>query len=452
MNLKKKIILSSCILTTSSVVFFGLSCSKVKKGTNGPGTKEFVAGKWDNKITIINYDINPGFKAENGQKQLEIETNFLALLSKRFNELKKQNELTKDLPDVKFNIRVDKDKGNYFNRLRSNNKDNDIYIANYTTYYANYLNANGEYQNNDHIRKIAQTATLKFKWQNDDNDYYTDGLATDKYRIQAEKNNEIWHKNTGYEYPEWYKAVEENKLHFDGSKYTDFYQENKLSYVYRGAIYIAGNKAKRDQIIKDWETKDFDKFISHGIVFEKNTSSGKYKYQVALLARHFKKSIKEINDLFASDNPFIVKGIKVKEQLGKATKGNNPIKPAIGFDDEGVYNFSESKKGEKNYQPDGFQEGKSYDDPNNEVIRVLTFTNPAGYNVALGRSGLSKTQSELISKALQSLTLEENTYGIYSGYNKFTAINDDLFKKFVLLQKQAETTQDLVNDIPEVTI
>lgn len=89
-------------------------------------------------------------------------------------------------------------------------------------------------------------------------------------------------------------------------------------------------------------------------------------------------------------------------------------------------------------------------DKNGSIIRTLTMTNPAGYDVVLARKGLSDKQVELLSKALNSLTLTENTYGIYTGYNKFMPLNMDLFETLVKLQVQAESTQDLVKQIPAI--
>lgn len=62
--------------------------------------------------------------------------------------------------------------------------------------------------------------------------------------------------------------------------------------------------------------------------------------------------------------------------------------------------------------------------------------------MVLGRTGLSQTQVNLISKALQSLSLEENQYGIYTGYNKFQPINMELLETLTKFQVRAESKQD----------
>ncbi|SOO26814.1 Alkylphosphonate ABC transporter, substrate-bindin (fragment) [Xanthomonas phaseoli pv. phaseoli] len=89
-------------------------------------------------------------------------------------------------------------------------------------------------------------------------------------------------------------------------------------------------------------------------------------------------------------------------------------------------------------------------DKNNAVVRTLTMTNPAGYDVVLARKGLLDKQVELLSKALNSLSLTENTYGIYTGYNKFMPLSNELFEKLVKLQVQAESTENLVTEIDKI--
>nr|VZR97150.1 High affinity transport system protein p37 [Mycoplasma feriruminatoris] len=337
------------------------------------------------------------------------------------------------------------------------------------------------------FKLVSQAATLRFSWQSDDNTFYKDGKSDDSLRKLAEENNKKW---TEYgEYPDWYAKEKENsgtKLEFDGSKYTNFYKKDELTYVYRGAVLIAGKEEQRKKIIGQWENKNWDEFIKNGIVFEKTSSAGAYKYQVALFARHFGKTIEEIkNDL--EKNPayqkFIIKGkgSSAAKQLGKK-QNNSDVTPLIGFDDEGSYNWTRSKeKGEK-FKPTDFvssiktmtmtmsMSGKAMmtaaststattpaapvtngmQDKNGSIIRTLTMTNPAGYDVVLARKGLSDKQVELLSKALNSLTLTENTYGIYTGYNKFMPLNMDLFETLVKLQVQAESTQDLVKQIPAI--
>ncbi|WP_429992935.1 p37/Cypl family ABC transporter substrate-binding protein, partial [Mycoplasmopsis bovis] len=99
---------------------------------------------------------------------------------------------------------------------------------------------------------------------------------------------------------------------FDGSKYTNFYEKKDVTYIYHGAVYISGNKANRDAIVKDWNEKKWDDFYKHGISFEETNSAGKYKYQVALFARHFCKTVQEINKFLAENDEYVVRGKSAK--------------------------------------------------------------------------------------------------------------------------------------------
>nr|VZR97167.1 High affinity transport system protein p37 [Mycoplasma feriruminatoris] len=445
--------------------------------------------KWDTTITINNAWVNDGFfknldynsgAVTEGEKSKA----FIDLLTKRFNEFKNQDEEAKKHKDVKFEIKVDFDKKTYFSKLEKNDSNNDVYITNYSYYLDNVWDASsGSLKKDLPFKLVSQAATLQFNWQSGDNTFYSTGKSDDSLRKLADENNKKWLEYG--EYPDWYaKEVNgngTNKLNFDGSKYTNFYKNGDLTYVYRGAILIAGTEDQRNKIIKDWEDKKWEDFIKNGIVYEKTSSAGGYKYQVALFARHFNKSISEIkSDLEGKKyEQYIVKGQKVSEQLGKKQSDKTSLTPRIGFDDEGSYNWTRSKKDKSKFKPTEFKSsldektemsmnGKAAmtaattgapsttpamnggKDKNGEVIRTLTMTNPAGYDVVLARKGLLDKQIELLSKALNSLTLTENTYGIYTGYNKFMPLSMDLFETLVKLQVQAESTKTLVTQIPKI--
>ncbi|WP_434325668.1 ABC transporter thiamine pyrophosphate-binding lipoprotein p37/Cypl [Mycoplasma leachii] len=450
---------------------------------------------WDTTITINNSWINDGFFSNLDYNTGAVTAGdkskaFIELLTKKFNELKNKDEATKKFKDVKFDIKVDFDKKTYFSKLEKNDSENDVYIANYSYYLSNVWDVNKKTLKKDlPFKLVSQAATLQFNWQSGDNTFYKDGMKEDSLRKLADENNKKWLEYG--EYPEWYtkeskdgKNTNGKTLHFDGSKYTNFYKNGDLTYVYRGAVLIAGNEADREKIIKAWESKNWEEFIKNGVVYEKTSSAGGYKYQVALFARHFNKTVSEIKEDLEGKKyeQYIVKGQKVSAQLGKK-QGNSQLVPRIGFDDEGSYNWTKSKEKSEKYKPTDFKPtentmngGKAMmtaattsataapvapapaakpavngmKDKNGAVVRTLTMTNPAGYDVVLARKGLLDKQVELLSKALHSLTLEENTYGIYTGYNKFMPLSMNLFEKLVKLQVQAESKQDLVTNIDKI--
>ncbi|QJG67042.1 ABC transporter thiamine pyrophosphate-binding lipoprotein p37/Cypl [Mycoplasma phocoenae] len=427
-----KLITSLFSITTPALA---ISCTTNEK-TIDVENLEDIKSKWDTEITIYNKYINPGFRGSPDG------LNFVKELNKRFNDLKNKDPLTKNLKNVKFNFQVQNDANTIYNELEADNKKYDIGIMNYTNLYTKFLGIeNPDYQFNPTIKLVAQTNTKKFIWQTNANTYYTRNKMNKELLESADQNNIHWFKNTNLEYPDWTK----DKPLFENSAYSEFYKKNELTNIYRGAIYIAGNESERNQIKKDWEDKNFFKFVSHGITFENTDSASGYKYQVALMARHFGKTIKELNEYFSNtQNKNVVKNLHIKKTLGKATSG---IVPKIGFSPEGELNWILNTKGDNYFKPDGFVSKQKFNDPNNKVIRTFIFTNPAGYDVVLGRRNLSDKQVDLISQTLQSFNIEDNLYGAYTGYNRFSKIDKELFKKFILLQIQAETTKDLIDEI-----
>ncbi|WP_051599928.1 ABC transporter thiamine pyrophosphate-binding lipoprotein p37/Cypl [Mycoplasma elephantis] len=397
---------------------------------------------WDEKITIKNEWINNGFKNTN------LEEKFLKKLTETFNKIKNQDIEAKNYSDVSFEIQTNGDSTSMLNELKANNKEQDIAIISYGDFVANfaYINEDKNWKSNLKFKPVAQTSTLKFSWQGQDNFYYENGLETDPLRKLAIKNNEKWFKENNLEYPDWVKYP--NKLIFDGSKYTNFYDKKNLTYVYRGAIYISGNKKERESIIKCWNDKDLNTFLSYNLVYKDTSKTSAFKYQVALMARHFNKTIKEINEiLIDTSNNHIIKGNDAKNALGKKS---GYVTCRIGFAAEGEMNWLNNKGNNSWYKPDNFINNKNYDDEQNDVVRVLVMTNPAPYDVVLARRHFNNKQLEILQKTLLQLSVEENTYGLYTGYNKFQTIDLDLFKKFILLQIQAESLKNLVNDIPEI--
>ncbi|EXU60631.1 ABC transporter thiamine pyrophosphate-binding lipoprotein p37/Cypl [Mycoplasma mycoides] len=485
---KLKVALGTMLSAVSiaSVGSFVVACQNTGKDPNQPQ----VAAKWDSKITINNGWVNDGFfsKLDSNTGAVtpsEKSKKFIELLSQRFNELKNKDEEARKFEDVKFDIKVDLNKKSYYSKLEKNDSENDVYITNYSYYLDNVWDARNNTLKKDlDFKLVSQAATLKFNWQSEDNTFYKDGKSDDSLRKLAEENNNKWLEYG--EYPDWYsredKEMNGKKLHFDGSKYTNFYKDKELTYVYRGAVLIAGTEEQRKEVVKAWEDKNWEAFLKKGIVYEKASRAGGYKYQVALFARHFNKDIKDIkHDLEKNEayKQYIVKGKAVSDQLGKKQE-NISLTPLIGFDDEGSYNWTKSEKDSVKYKPTDFKSsvnGSSTStsmnarsmmisakpampatpvtngmNKNGSVIRTLTMTNPAGYDVVLARRGLLDKQVELLSKALQSLSLEENTYGIYTGYNKFMPLSMELFEKLVKLQVQAESKQDLVKDIDKIEL
>lgn len=443
MTKTKKMILSSSLLTMTAIAtpLVAISCT-TKETVTKITDLDNKQRDWDSEITLVNSWFNDGFRGT------EVETNFLKKLETKFKELKNADEKTKNLPDVKFKINVADDKQQTLQNLQSSKLDTDVAVLNYSA-FIEQVDTEAELAKFT-PQLVAQTATLKFTWSDNGDSIYKDGSESDPLRLIAERENQLQFNAHG-EFPTW--STNDPQLQWDGSKYAKFYYEptasKNVTYMYHGAILISGNEEKRKQIIADWEAKDLDKFLSHGVIKGKDSSGGKYRYQVALLARHFDKSIDEIKTRL--NNKTLVTQAGAGEQIGKVNSGL--ITKHIAFDDEGAFNWTAGDWAKGYYQPSAYieSEGKKYDSKTNDVVRVLTVTNPAPYDAVFARAGLSQIQINLISQALTSLSIEENTYGIYTGYNKFMPTSLENFKKFIQLQLLAENKEAYSeNLIPEI--
>ncbi|WP_027120641.1 ABC transporter thiamine pyrophosphate-binding lipoprotein p37/Cypl [Mycoplasmopsis lipofaciens] len=369
--------------------------------------------KEENKFDYIKIGYvwhNPAFENEKQQ--------FINQLNEKVAELQaKDAELSKMKP-IKIQLQDGIDKSTMIDDLKSNKKDIDVAILPYSSFAKPLY----EEQNlNDfNLPLIAQTSTLRFTWGLEDNEHYIDGTVNDPLYKAAIKENQLQFDKFG-EFPEWQQT--NSALQWDGSKYKVFYKENETTYVYHGMVLISGDETQRNQIRNAWLTKDWDAFKNFGIVYKKSSSGGAYKYQAALFARHFKKTLDQINnDLILNKGDKVLSGKSAGSALGVADDKGNIFN--ISFDDEGAFNWTNWES----YKP-----SKPTD-----KIRVLTMTNPAPYDAVFGRSNLSEKKQELIKKVLTSLSIEDNKLGIYTGYNKFNNLDKDLFKKLIKLQQAAE--------------
>lgn len=414
-----KFLIPTVGLLTATLPFLSAGCGDTNKN-------------WDKEITLKNYWTNEGFIGTDKEKA------FINKLNADFKALKDADPKLKNLPDVTFKIATGVDYGTLLSDLKTDKKDSDIGFLPYHSFANSLLNKNLDGNNlkaNFAPKLIGQTATLKFIWSGDDNNHYTTGDANDKLRVAANDENVEQFQAFG-EFPSW--TDDNASLAFDGSKYKAFYKNNELTYVYHGAIYIAGTKAQRDAIIAAWDSKNWDAFKAYGIIFKKPSSGGSYKYQTALLAKHFGKNLDELRaSLEKENNTLVTKGKSAASNLGK---GTDSTRRNIGFSDEGEFNWTPKSWGEDIYKPSGYNpnEANNFNSETNDVVRVFTLTNPAPYDVILGRAGLDEDQARLIKTVLNDLSLSENTFGIYTGYNKFERITANEFKNFVKLQLAAE--------------
>ncbi|OYD26733.1 phosphonate transport system substrate-binding protein [Mycoplasma testudineum] len=273
------------------------------------------------------------------------------------------------------------------------------------TNVANVINLN-----NPNITVGAQILTRAFK--NDTTiKYYSDSDGP-KYLSETAitETNELL-KNTPFQ------SWDDVKQKWDGAKYEFLYSDpnDKINF-YRGMILISGTDAIIRDIKDAWNTKNFEKFISYGIIHGKISSQGKYKLQDKLLRDHFGKGINEIpGDLRIQDS----------EKLNLIGSDN---KYRIAFDD--MYSFAWQNNSDGNVKKDIF---KTKD---NEYLQVLSLTNPLLYDVLIFNNKILNADTiNLIIDTFISLSIDNttDTYGIYNGYNGYKKIdnfNDEIVIPF----------------------
>ncbi|AKB10866.1 ABC transporter thiamine pyrophosphate-binding lipoprotein p37/Cypl [Mycoplasmopsis synoviae] len=364
--------------------------------------------QWDATLTLYGPNFGNLF-SEN------LKSAWIKKVQDKFNELKNSNPETKNYPDVVFDLKFLDDKNLIFQNLNNNLENYDFGILNATTILKN--------KNSDLIsHPLLQTKTLKFLWSLDDSKTYFDGSENDPLITAANEANKIQFENELYgPYSSWNDENKKILLKWDGSKYNvfykDFHDSNNFSSVFRGSILISGTKEIRDEIIKAWNDKNWEKFLSFGIVIRNFESLSRYNAQVEILAKQFNKNVSEIKTELQNPNNKNVLIGRASNSLGVLSNQGKVFN--IAFDYEGVFNWTPPYYGSGNL----IYNFKPSD--NNSSVRYLTFTNPIIYDQVFARRGLSEIQKELFAKALASLSFEDNTYGNYTGYNQFSLVGNN---------------------------
>ncbi|VEU77886.1 ABC transporter thiamine pyrophosphate-binding lipoprotein p37/Cypl [Mycoplasmopsis columbinasalis] len=390
--------------------------------------KQALKTQWDNEISIVIKSANAGFEGK-------IQTEFLNKLNQRFKQFKNEYSFTKDLPDVTFKIQTGVAKETNWQNIKNDNKNNDIGIIQIDRVLADFKKNEtaDEIIENLGAKLVAQTETLKFTWQLGNNDDYVDGTSNDPLIKAATKYNELAFREHG-EFPSWTADTSTpagKKLGWDGSKFAVFYKRvnepDNLFVGYRGAIYISGDKATRDKIQKAWNDKDLDAFLSFGILREGTNSNAGFKLPAKLIQKHFNKSFAEVVEILVK-NKNVLEVDSPGADLGKE-KGNKIYHIAFAYEGDTNWLLPEwNFYTPKNYDQ---KQANNFESQTNDVVRVLSFTGASYYDTLFARPTLHDIQIALIAKALDSFSVAENTFGIYTGFNKIRPIAYSEFKTFI---------------------
>ncbi|UUM19808.1 MULTISPECIES: ABC transporter thiamine pyrophosphate-binding lipoprotein p37/Cypl [unclassified Mycoplasma] len=364
---------------------------------------------WDTDIKFLVPTPNSGYTDE--QK-----TKWENVLTKHFNDLKNKDNSLKQYKDVSIKLVYADDTGASYQQFLANNPEQDFMILSYSTI--------SKQKTEDLLPTVAQTQTYKFLWTPEIAAKFENKKDKDPLYEMAQKANTLQLENKQFgEYPTWTGEEKERLLKWDGSKYGAFYKTNEFTENFYGSILISGTPEIREKIKKAWLDKDWDTFKSYGILYKKTSSLSKYIAPVSVIAQNFGKTYKEISDYLTNQNNFVLSGKGNEKNLGVETTDKKTYR--IGFDYDGVFNFTQAGS---NFKPTKYP---------NEQIRYLTMAGPLFYDAVLSRKKMPLAQQKLFTKALEQLTQEENTYGIFSGFNKFVPLtNDKLQEKINFLKQQ----------------
>ncbi|AMD81320.1 High affinity transport system protein p37 [Mycoplasmopsis canis PG 14] len=256
-----------------------------------------------------------------------------------------------------------------------------------------------------------QTLTKMFKGTNDNTEKYIHGLESDPLRIIAKKEQKLFDRIPR---DKWNDKEKGNSYSDSEYIYKDFYTD-KLTEFYRGIIFIIANDEDTENIIKAWESKDLEKFLSYGYVHSLDKESGsKYILPQALLKKHFGNKFVSFLDLIDKEkSPF--KGDK------KPIKNNkvNLKDKKIFFDAEGLYSWTKFK----DIVNDPFS--ISTERPG-QKFTFLTVTDVLPYNIGLYNSKISKENIKIFSESLNDLAKnKEDLWGPAAGFHGYKFIEDE---------------------------
>ncbi|UUD36206.1 P37-like ABC transporter substrate-binding lipoprotein [Mycoplasmopsis citelli] len=364
--------------------------------------------QWDTDIKFYVPQPNKGYTEE-------MKTQFEKTLTKYFNEIKNQNSSLKNNPDVSIKLEYAQSSGDLYQKFLANNVDNDFAIMSYSDI--------SKKNNDELLPSVAQTQTLKFLWTPEVTAKFQDKKEQDPLYLMAQQANKLQLEDSRFgSYPlDW--IGKETQMMWDGSKYGVFYKNDQYTENFYGSILISGTSQEREQIKKSWLEKDWDTFKSFGILFNKKTSLSKFIVPVSIIAKNFGKTYNEIFEYLSNDNSFVSAGKDPAVNLGIKTSSGKTYK--IAFDYDGVFNWTPPT-----WNPDSAEKTYNFKPTNypQEQIRYLTMVGPLFYDAVLARKRMPEAQKEIFAQALAKLQNSENTYGTFSGFNKFIPLNDQKLK------------------------
>ncbi|TDV23546.1 phosphonate transport system substrate-binding protein [Mycoplasmopsis mustelae] len=250
---------------------------------------------------------------------------------------------------------------------------------------------------------------IKFDFKNPINGKYSDGSWNDDLTKIARNVNEVFY---GEPRSEW-----NNDYHWNGSIYQDVYNRDNLVPYNRGSIILIGTEAQRAAIKKAWNQRDWDTFLSYGIVTGDSNSGAKYILQNSLLKKHFKEKFRDLKtyqiDVNSKHHNNIttgsIKGVHQAQYLNKH----------IFFDNIPSWAWTP-------YKADGRDTYFINKDLRpNQNLEVLTVTEALPYFVGVFGKEVDPNVISVISKVMMKLSKEHKDIGaITNGFFGYFEIKD----------------------------
>ncbi|VEU75144.1 High affinity transport system protein p37 precursor [Mycoplasmopsis maculosa] len=254
---------------------------------------------------------------------------------------------------------------------------------------------------------FLRTLTRAFKHVNENNEYAFK---------QAELQNNIFNGLASEEninngsYERW-----NNDLLFKNYIYENVYSEpNDYVDSQRGQIWLYGDEATRNAIKEAWKNKDFNKFMSFGIIHGSKDSSSKWILPKHLLKTHFEEAFKNKQlDQYLIDNSDKFADQKAYK-ITDFEKSNNTFH--IAFDNEAPYAYTKNTK-------------KRYIPKDNNKFEIFVVTESVPYNLGVASNTISNEVLNVIQNSFLQLSniKGNNNIGDSLGFNAYkkTIENED---------------------------
>ncbi|MGX9394373.1 ABC transporter thiamine pyrophosphate-binding lipoprotein p37/Cypl [Mycoplasma sp. 392] len=326
---------------------------------------------------------------------------FFKQIEQKYNELKKLNDKTKDLPDIKIKVNIISDDRTLFDSALVHKNNISITTSNFLLQRASLT----DYQVNL-VKPFLQTLTLAPKYDSEGFFWVDNAKALQQSVMQR---NELLTKKP---FNEW----KNDEYQYKNGIYQSFYDlKTKIPY-YRGDILIVGSPETRSMIKTAWNEKDWQTFRSFNIALGESSSSSKYKFVELLFQKHFNLKKNQF-DSFAIQKQKASSNFFTYPKGSGAKDMKSMPEVHIFLAEEGEWAYHNSQKEPTLYTP-----AKT-----DEQVEILTTTDPILFNVVVANKYMSDDVISLLQNAILS---SKDDWGYWVGINGYEKTNADKITEF----------------------